>query len=106
MNRRDFMIRLGLAVPAVKTVVCFGTGIWRPDKVWYPEMMTENLSGIASNWDKWRAIRWLNRKTPDLSRVETDDLERLLRDLHVKAAQARKESPYLTACHALKIRIP
>ena len=30
MNRRDFLIRLGLAVPVVKTVVCFGTGIWRP----------------------------------------------------------------------------
>lgn len=33
MNRRDFLIRLGLAVPAVKTVVCFGTGIWRPTQI-------------------------------------------------------------------------
>lgn len=30
MNRRDFLIRLGWAIPAVKTVVSFGTGLWTP----------------------------------------------------------------------------
>lgn len=34
MNRRDFLIRLGLAVPAVKTIVSFGTGIWTPPLFW------------------------------------------------------------------------
>lgn len=33
MNRRDFLIRLSLAVPAVKTIVCFGTGLWLPPKM-------------------------------------------------------------------------
>ncbi len=32
MNRREFFIRMGLAIPAMKTVVSFGTGLWTPPK--------------------------------------------------------------------------
>jgi len=88
MNRRDFLIRMGLAVPAVKTVVCFGTGIWRPLGSPYHHGFEPYvgahydliiLDDISPN--QRQIYDWINRPNPDFSRIDSEDLERLLKDV-------------------------